>query len=469
MIAQNPTAKSGGELVVEALAANGVTDIFCVPGESYLPVLDALYDVDQIRVTVCRQEGGAAMMADACGKLTGQPGICMVTRGPGACNAASGVHVAAQDSTPMLLLIGQVARTDLEREAFQEIDYRAMFGSIAKWVAQIDDAARVPEFIARAFATATGGRPGPVVLALPEDMLRDRVAAPSIQPVIPVVQHPGAGQIEAMAELLGNSKRPLVILGQSGWTAPAIADIRRFAENWQLPVAVSFRAQDTFDNDHENYAGDVGIAINPALARRVREADVLLVVGARMGEMTTSGFTLLDIPVPRQQLIHVHPGAPELGRIYQPALGINASLPAFAAMAAGCPVPGKPAWGGQTSAARSEFLEWTRPVAMPGPVQMCDVISHLRHRLPDDAIVCNGAGNYAGWLHRFSRYRGWRTQLAPTSGSMGYGLPAAVAAARIAPERTVVALAGDGCAMMTIQELATAVQYQLQLVLIVVN
>ena len=469
MAQPDPPLKTGGELVAKALAANGVRHIYCVPGESYLAVLDALYDVDEIAVTVCRQEGGAAMMAQAHGKLTGQPGICMVTRGPGATNAASGVHVAAQDSTPMILLVGQVARGDQEREAFQEIDYRAMFGTIAKWVAQIDDAARVPEFIARAFATATGGRPGPVVLALPEDMLRDRVAERSIQPVTPLVQYPGADQIDDMAQMLEQAKRPLAILGHAGWSAEAIADFRRFAESWSLPVAAAFRAQDTFNNDHQNYAGDVGIAINPALARRVREADVLLVVGARLGEMTTSGFTLLDIPLPRQKLIHVHPGAEELGRIYQPALAINATLPAFASMAARHPAPGKVTWSDETKAARADFIAWTQPVPMPGPVQMCAVMAQLRARLPDDAIVCNGAGNYAGWLHRFYRYREWGGQLAPTSGSMGYGLPGAIAAARAAPSRTVVAFAGDGCAMMTIQELATAVQYQLKLVLIVVN
>ncbi|MHA1524911.1 MAG: thiamine pyrophosphate-binding protein [Alphaproteobacteria bacterium] len=464
----SPPLKTGGELVVKALGANGVHHIFCVPGESYLAVLDALYDT-QIAITVCRQEGGAAMMADAYGKMTGRPGICMVTRGPGAANAAAGVHVAAQDSTPMILFVGQVARGDLEREAFQEIDYRAMFGSIVKWVAQIDDAGRVPEFVARAFATATGGRPGPVVLALPEDMLRDHVVEPQIQPVTPLVQHPGADQIEAMAKMLARAKRPLVILGPSGWTPEAIADLRQFAQSWNLPVAVAFRAQDTFDNDHDNYVGDVGIAINPALANRVREADVLLVVGARLGEMTTSGFTLLDIPVPRQKLIHVHPGAEELGRIYQPSLAINASLPAFATLVAQRPAPGKIAWESETRAARAQFIAWTQPIPMPGPVQLCEIMTQLRARLADDAIVCNGAGNYAGWLHRFFRYRTWRSQLAPTSGSMGYGLPAAVAAARLAPQRTVVALAGDGCAMMTIQELATAVQYQAKLVLIVVN
>ncbi|WP_085883522.1 thiamine pyrophosphate-binding protein [Oceanibacterium hippocampi] len=465
--------KTGGELLVDNLQLHGVQRAFGVPGESYLAVLDALHDAPAIDFVICRQEGGAAMMAEADGKLTGEPGICFVTRGPGATNASSGVHVAFQDSTPMILFIGQVARETRDREAFQEIDYRRMFGQMAKWVAEIDDAARIPEYLARAFRTATSGRPGPVVLALPEDMLTNRVPVPSgpaMQPYRRAETAPGGAAMEALAERLKTAKRPFLMLGGGTWDAGAVADIRAFAEAQALPVGTSFRCQDLFDNEHPNYAGDIGIGPNPALAARVRDADLLIVAGARLGEMTTGGYTLLTPPVPKQTLVHIHPGAEELGHVYQPALAIHADMRAFAAAARALPAAsGANSRAEAVAEAHRDYLDWSSPVTSVGPVQMAEIIAALGADLPKDAIYTNGAGNYASWLHRFHRYREFRTELAPTSGSMGYGLPAAVAAKRRYPDRTVVAFAGDGCFMMTGQEFATAAQYGVAVIVIVVN
>ncbi len=462
--------RSGGELIVDALRLHGAKHLFCVPGESYLAVLDAFVDAPDLEVTVCRQEGGAAMMAEAYGKLTGEPGICFVTRGPGATNASPGVHIGFQDSTPMILFIGQVGREMVEREAFQEIDYRRMFGEMAKWVAQIDQAERIPEFVARAFQTATSGRPGPVVLALPEDMLRDYAEAkPDLTSYRRVTPHPGADDVARLEEQLRQGRKPLAIVGGPGWTAEACQDLMRFSEAWSFPVAAAFRAQDRFDNEHPNYLGDVGIGINPKLAERVREADPLLVLGARLGEMTTSGYSLLDIPRPRQRLIHVHPGAEELGRVYQPELAIQAGMPSIAKALAGLTPPADRPWAQQLEEGRQDYLAWTEPKPIPGPVQMGEVMSWLRGALPDDAVLCNGAGNYTTWVHRYHRYRRFGTQLAPTSGSMGYGTPAAVAAKRLYPDRCVIAFAGDGCFLMNGQEFATAVKYGLAIIVIVVN
>jgi len=465
---QKPDLKTGGQLLVDCLETHGVDQLYCVPGESYLAVLDALHD-SGIAVTVCRQEGGAAMMADAYGKLTGRPGICFVTRGPGATNASPGLHIAAQDSTPMILFIGQVARGDFEREAFQEIDYRKVFGPMVKWAAQIDEAARIPEFVTRAFYTATSGRPGPVVLALPEDMLRDMAEAKPVERYSRVQPHPGPEDMARLETLLREAERPLVLVGD-GKSAGACDDLQRFAEAWSLPVAAVFRCQDCFDNTHPNYVGDVGIGINPKLAQRVKEADLLLVLGARLGEMTTSGYSLLDIPRPKQKLVHVYPGAEELGRVYQPVLAINAGVgPAVQAMGTLQAAATPPAWAERTRQAREDYLAWTTPPAIPGDLQMGEIMGWLRERLPPESILCNGAGNYTAWVHRFYRYRGYRTQLAPTSGSMGYGTPAAVAAKRLHPERPVIAFAGDGCFMMNGQELATAVQYDLPIIVLLVN
>jgi acetolactate synthase-1/2/3 large subunit len=450
--------RTGGRILADALAGNGVERAFCVPGESYLALLDALYD-SPVKVTVARQEGGAAMMAEAWGKLTGRPGIVMATRGPGATNASAGLHVGRQDSTPMILLLGQVGRGMRGREAFQEFDAKAFFGEVAKSVEEIDSAARIPEVFARAMHLATAGRPGPVVLSLPEDMLRETADVADAAPWVQVETHPGLSQMARLQKLLWAAKKPFVILGGSRWSEAAVAGIRRFAERFDLPVGCSFRRQMLFDHDHRNYAGDVGIGINPALATRVKEADVLLLIGGRMSEMPSSGYTLIDIPEPRQALVHVYPGAEELGRLYRPTVAINASPTAFVAALEGIQPPhGAVAWSGEARAANDAYRAWSTPKENPGAVQLGPIIAWLRERLPDDAILTNGAGNYSGWLHRFFRFRRYATQLAPTSGSMGYGLPAAIAAKLGYPERIVVAFAGDGCFQLTSQEFATAVQ-----------
>ena len=467
-VSQRSNLRTGGQVLVDALEVHGAEVSFLVPGESYLAVLDALHD-SKIRSLGARHEGGAAIMAEAYGKLTGQPGIAMVTRGPGATNACHGVHIAFQDSTPMILLVGQVGRSMAEREAFQEIDYRRMFGEMTKWVAQIDDADRIPEYVSRAFHTALSGRPGPVVLALPEDMLLElsEVADATPHRIAEAAPTPGA-----MAELrarLAKAERPLVIAGGGGWDQGARDDLLAFAEANALPVAVSFRAQDLFDNRHPNYAGHVGVGVDPELGERVRTADLLVVIGPRLGEMTTSRYTLLDVPTPKQALVHIHPGAEELGRVYQPTLPINAAVGTFMAAAAALePVEGK-RWAAWTAAAHADYLVHAEPVAMPGALQLGEVVAHMSEVLPEDAILCNDPANFAIWLHRHFKYRGRKSQLAPTSGSMGYGVPAAVAAKTVAPERTVVCVSGDGSFQMTSNEVATAVQHGLAIVFIVVN
>jgi len=462
--------RTGGRILVDNLLVQGVDLAFCVPGESYLPVLDALYDArESLRLIVCRNEGGAAYMGEAYGKLTGRPGIVFVTRGPGASNAAVGIHTAQQDSTPLIVLVGQVGSDFAGREAFQEIDYRRMYGSIAKWVAQIDRADRIPEHVAHAFRVATSGRPGPVILSLPEDMLSATADVGDAANVAPIVVTPAAAELAKLRALLTASKRPLVIAGGSGWNAAASAALARFAEANALPVACAFRNQDVFDNGHAYYAGDVGIGINPKLAARVRAADVLLVIGERLGEMVTSGYTLLEVPRPKQTLIHVFPGAEELGRVYQPALGIAASVPAFAEALAAMPRIESPAWNDSAAQAHAEYLAWQSSRPMPGALDMWAVVATLRERLPDDAILCSGAGNYTAWLHRLYRHRRYRTQLAPYSGSMGYGVPSAIAAKAVHPERVVISWNGDGCFLMNGQELATAAQYGLGVIFIVVD
>lgn len=461
--------KTGGKLIVEALEANGVERMYCVPGESYLAVLDALYD-SPIQSIVCRQEGGAAMMADCHGRLTGKPGICFVTRGPGATNASAGIHIARQDSIPLIMFIGQVASHAKEREAFQEVDYRAFFGPIAKWATEIDDAARIPEIVTRAFSIATSGRPGPVVISLPEDMLTSLAEAPAALPFTPVETRPGETELAELERLLASAKRPLAILGGSRWDEKSVADFQKIAESWSLPVGVSFRRQMLFDHLHPNYAGDVGIGINPKLAARVREADLILLVGGRFGEMPSSDYTLMKSPYPDQTLVHVHPDSSELGRVYRPAVAINASPAAFAEAFAARKPAITPAWAEATAVAHADYLAWsTPPLTGPGAVQMGPIMNYLEKVLPEDAILTNGAGNYATWVHRFHRSRRFGTQAAPTSGSMGYGTPAAVAAKATFPDRTVVAFAGDGCFLMNGQEFATAVQYDLPIIVIVVN
>jgi acetolactate synthase-1/2/3 large subunit len=457
--------------LIDALNINAVDRIFCIPGESFLAALDALYDQSDISLIICRNEGGAAYMAEAEGKLTGTPGVCFVTRGPGATNASGGLHVAMQDSTPMILLIGQIARKDLDREAFQEIDYRRMFAEVSKWVAQIDDADRVPEYLNRAFSVATSGRPGPVVLALPEDMLVDQTYAQSARPWQIVKTSPASTDIERIEELLSAAEKPLIVVGGSGWSEATRLQLQEYAASRAIPVANSFRCQDFFDNEHPNYIGDLGLGVNPALVERVQNADCLLVIGARLGEMTTGGFDLFDIPNPVQQLIHVYPGAEELGHIYQPELAINASSDAFiAALATATSAPeNRTDRDSEIKLAHQNYLDWNQSIRVEADVQLSDIIHSVRKHTDDNAIICNGAGNNSGWLHRFFRYREYKTQLAPTSGTMGYGVPAAIAAKLRYPDRCVVAFAGDGDFMMNGQELATAMQYQANIIIIVVN
>jgi acetolactate synthase I/II/III large subunit len=461
--------KTGGQLIVDALVANGVKRVACVPGESYLAVLDALHDTD-VDILVCRQEGGAAMMADCWGRLTGEPGICMVTRGPGATNASAGLHIARQDSIPMILFIGQVQRDAREREAFQEVEYRRAFTEVAKWVAEIDDARRIPEFVTRAFAVATSGRPGPVVLALPEDMLTDTVETVEPQAYMPVEAHPGRKQVEELAGLLEKAERPLVILGGTRWSGESVAAFADFAERWSLPVACSFRRQMLFDHQHPNYAGDSGIGINPALGKEIREADLIVLLGGRYSEMPSATYSLLKSPYPQQKLVHVYPDPSELGRVYRPDLAICAAPDDFVAALEGIAPKTAPRWAARTTAMHESYLKWsTPPMEGPGDVQMGPIMAWLEENTGEDTIFTNGAGNYATWVHRFHRFRRFGTQAAPTSGSMGYGLPAAVAAKQLHPEREVICFAGDGCFMMHGQEFATAVRYNLPIITVVVN
>jgi acetolactate synthase-1/2/3 large subunit len=407
-------------------------------------------------------------MAEAWAKVTGRPGICFVTRGPGATNASIGVHTAMQDSTPMILFIGQVPGEFADRESFQEMDYRHMFGPMAKWVAQIDRPERMHEYVSHAFHLAMSGRPGPVVLALPEDMLTQTAAVADVSPYQVVQASPSAGDMGKLGRMLERAKQPLVILGGAVWTREACGDLQAFAESSGLPVACSFRFQDLFDNRHGHYVGDVGIGINPKLAERVRSADVLLVIGARLGEMTTGAYTLVEPPRPKQKLVHVHAGAEELGRVYQGELLVNSGMPQIAAALKNLEVDGS-AWKSWRERARADYLEWTKPAPNPGKVQLAEIVAWLRDRLPEDAIIANGAGNFAGWISRFYRYPGLRTQVAPSNGSMGYGVPAGVAAKIAHPERLVVSINGDGDFLMNGQEMATAVQYELPIVFIVVN
>ena len=460
---------TGGELLVACLAEQGVKRVFCVPGESYLAVLDALYDAD-IRSIVARQEGGAAMMAEADGKLSGRPGVCFVTRGPGATNAAAGVHVAQQDSTPMILFVGQIAREHTGRDAFQEIDYRQMFGGIAKSVEQIEDAARIPEIISRAWHVAMSGRPGPVVIALPEDMLRDAVTAPPARRVEVSESAPSEVQMEWLASLLKMSARPFVIAGGSRWNPEAARALKMFAERWMLPVGVSFRRQQLFDHEHFCYAGDVGLGINPKLKQRVADSDLLLLLGGRFSENPSQGFTMLASPNPEQRIVHVHPGPEELGRIYAPNLAVNATPGGFLTRALELDAPDSLPWASEPEVAHSDYLAWsdTAPEA-PGAVTLGHVVTHVRSVVGPDAMMTNGAGNFAGWLHRFHRFRRYGTQVAPTSGSMGYGLPAAIAAKLAYPKREVVCLAGDGDLQMTLQEIGTAMQEDAAIIVLVAD
>ena len=460
-------ARPAGHVLVEALLAQGVDTCFGVPGESYLAVLDGLHEHrDRIRFIACRQEGGAAFMAEAQGKLTGRPGVCFVTRGPGASNAAIGLHTAFQDSTPMVLFIGQVASDQRDREAFQEVDYRHMFGpgtlGMAKWVAEVERADRLPEYVSRAFHTALQGRPGPVVLVLPEDMLTTPTDAPVLPRVEPALAWPAPGALRDLRALLVQAQRPFLIVGGSGWTDESAQALQRFAENWSLPVGCGFRFQDTFDNRHRLYAGDVGIGIAPKLAQRIGEADLVLAVGVRLGEMTTGGYTLLRAPRPAQRLVHVHAGPEELGRVYAADLMLQAGMAAAGKALEALAAPPAVAWREWAESAHADYLANLQAPAV-APMDLAVVMKTVQRLAPPDTVYTNGAGNFSGWLHRYVQYPGrqhhGRTQLACTVGAMGYGLPAAVAAALLQPGRTVVNVAGDGDFLMNGQELATATSF----------
>ena len=458
--------RHGGQILADHLAAYGVARVFSVPGESFLAALDGLYERGITNV-VCRHEGAAAMMAEATGKLTGRPGVAFVTRGPGAMNAAAGVHIARQDSTPMILFVGQIARRHRDREAFQELDYRQVYGGLAKWVAEVDQVERLPEYISRAFHVAVSGRPGPVVLALPEDMLSSFAEVVDLpEPVAPVVGVTEA-QVAAVLSALRGAERPLVVVGGPAWSAQAAVDLAAFAGGWDVPVAVSFRRQDRLDNDHPCYAGDLGVGMNPKLAARLKAADLLVVLGSRLGDIATGGYEILD-PARPPRIVHVHADADELGRVFRPEVAVAVAAPVMvAALAAAVPVAS--GWGAWRAEARAEYEAWQVPVPTPGAVRLEAVVGWLAEHLPRDAIVTNGAGNYAAFLHRYYRFRGYGTQLAPTSGSMGYGFPAAVAAKIAEPARMVVCMAGDGCFQMTLNEMSTAVQHGAAVIVIVAN
>ncbi len=462
----NDGTRTGGEILIDQLVLHGVQHAFCVPGESYLAALDALHDAP-IKLTICRHESTAAMMAEAVGKATGKPGICFVTRGPGATNGSAGVHIARQDSSPMIMFVGQVGRDMREREAFQELDYRQVFGGIAKWATEIDDPVRVPEIVSRAFFTACNGRPGPVVVALPEDMLTERAVVPNATAFEPVETWPGLNDMSRLQKMLWAAKRPIALIGGSRWSEAASAAMMRFAERFALPVATTFRCQPLFDAMHPCYAGDFGIGPNPKLLARVKDADLVLLIGDRMSEMSSQSYTLFDIPVPQMKLVHVFPGSEELGRVYHPALAINASPTAFCAALEGLQPPNDIAWKGAADTANADFLSWgEKATSQPGAINLGEVMVWLRDNLGPDAVITNGAGNFATWINRFYRFRRNNTLVAPTSGSMGYGLPASLAMKTLYPDRTVVCVAGDGDFLMTGNDFATAVQYELPVIVV---
>jgi acetolactate synthase-1/2/3 large subunit len=461
--------RTGGQILVDQLAIQGVKHVFCVPGESYLAVLDALHD-SSVEITVCRQETGAALMAEATARLTGRPGVAFVTRGPGATNAAHAIHIAEHDSTPLILFVGQIERSMRGRGAFQEMDFKAFFGSTAKWVCEIDDPARIPELVSRAFHVAMQGRPGPVVIALPEDMLVETAEAVDAVRVEPAPTWPGLTQMAELQKLLWAAKKPVAILGGSGWSAKAVDGFVRFAERFDLPVATSFRRAMLFPNGHPNFAGEIGIGPNPKLLARVKDSDLVLLVGGRMAEMPSQSYTLFEIPAPRQTFVHVHSDPNELGRVYHPALAINATPQAFCAQLESVQPPNAVPWAGAATQAREDYLGWTEKApSIPGAMQFGAALTELRAKLPADAIVTSGAGNYNTFVGRFLRIAGFGGQLATTSGSMGYGVPAGVGAKRLHPDRTVVTFAGDGCFLMNGQEFATAVQYDLGVIVVVVD
>jgi acetolactate synthase I/II/III large subunit len=461
--------RHGGKILIDQLESQGTTAAFTVPGESFLAALDGLHDSNRIKTVICRQEGGAAMMAEAWGKVTGEPGICFVTRGPGAANAMSGLHVAQQDSTPMIMFLGLPGEKHEDREAFQEIETKQLFSSFVKWSAVIRSTARIPEYVSHAYHAAKNGRPGPVVLGLPEDMLSSMGDAVDAKPARFAAPAASAADVEELKAVLAKAKRPVMIIGGPGWSREIQRKVEAFAERYDMPVAAAFRFQDYMDNRHPNYVGHAGIGLDAKLANAIKGADVLIVVGARLGEMTTSTYTLLDIPNPSQFLVHVHPSGNELGSVYRADLPINATAETFANALDALGKPSSTPWSGLRKELRASYEESLNAVPTPGAVQFGEVVRTVSDMMPENGIVTNGAGNYAGFVHKYTQYKGYRSQLAPTSGSMGYGLPAAIAAKLADPTRTVVNYAGDGCFMMTGQELATAVQYGLNVVTIIAN
>jgi acetolactate synthase I/II/III large subunit len=468
-MASNTGARTGGEILVDQLVIHGVQHVFCVPGESYLAALDAFYD-RPVKLTVCRHESAAAMAAEAIGKVTGRPGICFVTRGPGATNASAGIHIARQDSSPMIVFVGQVGRHMREREAFQELDYRAVFGTMAKWATEIDDPARIPEIVSRAFHTACNGRPGPVVVALPEDMLRERLVVPDASAFQPVEVWAGPAEMRRLQAMLASAKKPMVLVGGSRWSEAACAALGRFAERFQIPVATTFRRGHLMDALHPCYAGDLGIGPNPKLLARVKSADLVLLIGDPMSEMPSQGYTLFGIPEPGVPLVHVMPDADELGRVYHPALAIQAAPTAFCAALDSLHAPAEIAWRGTIEAAHAEYLAWTEEATpQPGGVNLGAIMVWLREHLPPEAVITLGAGNFTGWVHRFYRVRRYGGLVGPTAGSMGYGFPAALGMATLHPQRPVVCVAGDGDFLMTGQDFATAVQYKLPLIVLIAD
>ena len=470
MADSNPSnLRTGGQILVDCLRLHGVDTVFCVPGESYLAALDAFHDAqDQINLIVCRQEGGVTNMAEAWGKMTGKPGVAFVTRGPGATNASIGIHTAQQDSTPVILFVGQVGRDMMEREAFQEIDYRRMFGEMTKWVAQIDNPARVPEMVGRAFHIATSGRPGPVVLALPEDMQTERADAEDGQPYSSTQASPGPADITKFREMLSAAQKPLVLAGGGGWTPQACADLAAFAEQNQLPVALAFRRQDLMDNRHPNFAGVIGLGINPNLKKRLDETDLLIAIGPQLGEIVSGGYTYFSFPKPKQTFVHISAGVDELGKVYQADLGINSGMAEFCAAARDMLSVATP-WKGDTAAAHKDYIAFSTPSTMPGDLNYAEIVGWLSDNLPENSVITNGAGNYTVWVHRFFRYKQYATQLAPQSGAMGYGVPSGVSAGIRHHDRVVVSFSGDGCFQMNCQEIGTAVQHHAKVIFIVVN
>jgi acetolactate synthase-1/2/3 large subunit len=463
----NTGARTGGEILVDQLAIHGVQHVFCVPGESYLAALDAFHG-RAIKLTVCRHESAAAMAAEAIGKVTGRPGICFVTRGPGATNASPGIHIARQDSSPMIVFVGQVGRDMREREAFQELDYRAVFGTMAKWATEIDDPARIPEIVSRAFHTACNGRPGPVVVALPEDMLRERIVVPDASAYQTIETWPGPAEMRRLQAMLAAAKKPIVIAGGSRWSETACAAFARFAERFAIPVATTFRRGHLVDALHPCYAGDLGIGPNPKLIARIKGSDLVLLIGDPMSEMPSQSYTLFGIPEPGVPLVHVMPDADELGRVYHAALAIQAGPTAFCAALDSLHAPAEIAWRGSAETAHADYLAWTEePTQQPGGVNLGAVMVWLRKNLPADAVITLGAGNFTAWVHRFYRVRRYGGLVGPTAGSMGYGFPAALGMQTLHPERTVVCVAGDGDFLMTGQDFATAVQYNLPVVVVV--